>query len=211
MDFYSSPSKGTEDSPCLKQGDILWPIAFFRSSISESQILIEGALSPQKKDITTIRSISSQAKILANLEMSIGIVLNQSCDLTGKPGREKPILIARVLPCNERIRNFRTDSIERRVQSIKALINPGRCPSLFYLPKYTNNEFSMVESVVDLLEVQCFPSMDLHTLTASCLRVRLSDEALRAFQERLAYCFGRFGAPDHLYYTEEEWNLAKNP
>ncbi|HOE10167.1 MAG TPA: hypothetical protein PLQ35_01470 [bacterium] len=108
------------------------------------------------------------------------------------------------------MKHFSTSSVEKRVKSIKPLINPGRYPSLFYLPKYVDNEFSMVESVADLLDVQSFPPINLHALAARCLRLRLSDEALKALQERLAYCFGRFGAPDHLYFTEEEWNLVNN-
>jgi len=36
-------------------------------------------------------------------------------------------------------------------------------------------------------------------------KLRLSDAVLQALQERCAYCFGRFAAPDDLFYSSEEW------
>jgi hypothetical protein len=66
----------------------------------------------------------------------------------------------------------------------------------------------MPKSIVDLLEVTSLPPSNFAALS-NLIRLRLSHVALQAFQERLAYCFGRFGAPDHLYLSEEEREYAE--
>jgi hypothetical protein len=55
-----------------------------------------------------------------------------------------------------------------------------------------------------LLDVQRFEPKDLPALTR-LLKLRLSDTALQALQERCAYCLGRFGAPDDLFFSPDEW------
>jgi hypothetical protein len=57
---------------------------------------------------------------------------------------------------------------------------------------------------VDLLEATSFPPSQFDELS-SVTRLRLSHAALQSLQERLAYCSGRFGAPDQLFFNEEEW------
>jgi hypothetical protein len=78
---------------------------------------------------------------------------------------------------------------------------------LFYLPEYENADLRLTRSVADLLEVTHLPPSDLGPLSR-LVRLRLSPAALQALQERLAYCFGRYGAPDHLYFSREEWEAA---
>jgi hypothetical protein len=97
-------------------------------------------------------------------------------------------------------------TLKQRVGAIKELANPGRQPSIFYLPEYEGANFDMPKCVVDLLEVASFPPSQLDALS-SLIQLRLSRDALQSLQERIAYCFGRFGAPDHLYFNEEEWDF----
>ena len=209
MDFYEVPGKPVEGAAQLKQGDILSPVPFLAFSATQASVLLPGAKELETKDLTSVEDVGPDTKTLANIESSTGIVLSQSCDLTGERGRERPFLVARVAPWERMIKNFHLESLQKVVTHINRLRNPGRTPTLFYLPAYEGAGFSMPRSVAHLLEVECFPSMDLEPLAKRCLRLRLSEEALRAFQERLAYCFGRFGAPDHLYFNEEEWQYVR--
>lgn len=202
MNFYMVPTRSGEELE-LRQGDILEPVPFFAFSIKEADVLPPGADAPNRVNLAAAENLQPGTILLASVQTSIGIVLNQSCDLTGQPGREKPILVARVVPCTERIKGFNSSSIKHVVDHIKALANPGRTPSLFYLPEWHNNQFSMSKSVVDLLETVCLPPSELPTLR-ELIRLRLSEPALQAFQERLAYCFGRFGTPDELYFNDAE-------
>lgn len=141
--------------------------------------------------------------------MSTGIVLNQSCDLSNRPRHGRPILIARVLPPGERNIKISPDrSVKNNVDAIKDVANPGKRPSKFYLPEHESADFNMPRSIADLLEVTSFPPSNFSALS-TLIRLRLSHVALQALQERLAYCFGRFGAPDHLYYNEKEREHAE--
>jgi len=160
MDFYEMPSL-VEGERKLKQGDILASVPFPAFSVMEALVLIPNADAPEKIDLTGNPNLPAKTQLLASFATSIGIVLNQSCDLTGLPKREKPILIARVAPCAEKIRGFNPGNMKDAVGKIKSLANPGKNPSLFYLPKYEDNDFRMPKSVADLLEVVCFPPNNL--------------------------------------------------
>lgn len=202
MNFYETLLEESEGR--LQQGDILHPVPFVGFSLKEAVILAPDKDQPSIIDLTQNTDLQDGAQLLAGISTSVGVVLNQSCDLSDHPGRGKPILVARVLPSEQRVKNLKPDNtVKKNVSAIKALANPGKSPSIFYLPEYKGDDFQIPKCVVDLLEATSFPPSDLTSLS-SLVRLRLSQVALQAFQERLAYCFGRFGAPDHLYMNQEE-------
>ena len=204
MNFYEA-STLEESERKLRQGDILYPVPFVGFSITEAIVLTPDAEEPITVNLTEITELQAETQLLTSVGISHGMVLNQSCDLSDQPGRGKPILIARVLPSEERVRDLQPESaLKKRVGAIKALANPGKSPSVFYLPEHEGADFHMPKCVVDLLEVTSFPPSQFDPLS-SLIRLRLSHAALQSLQERLAYCFGRFGAPDQLFFNEEEW------
>ncbi len=207
MDFYEEPATLEGEGP-LRQGDLLSPVPFVIFSAVEAFVLRPTEDVPIRMDLTGGLDLPAQTQLLTSVVMGTGIVLNQSCDLTGQPGRERPILLARVVAASQRIKDFRGSvDLKKAISQIRILANPGKSPSLFYLPEYENADLRLARSVADLLEVAHFPPSDLGPLT-SLVRLRLSPTALQALQERLAYCFGRYGAPDHLYFSREEWEAA---
>lgn len=187
----------------LKQGDIIGPVPFTRFSMTEVPVLAPSATEPVITNLAK-ESLEDGSIILVNAIKTFGIILNQSCHLTGEPGREKFISVARIVPCVERIKGFKQDKLKEVVSHIKNLTNPGKYPNLFYLPEYEDMDFQMPKSVADLLEYMSFSPHDF-TALASLVKLRLTPPALQAFQERLAYCFGRFGSPDNLFFNQEEW------
>lgn len=201
MNFYETST--LEEEWSLQQGDVLHPVPFTIFSLTDAEVLGPDADELRMVDLTQTTDLEAGTRVLASVGMSFGIVLNQSCDLG--PGRGKPILIARVVSAAERIGMLKPDhSVSRRTKDIEQLANPGKKPSLFYLPEHRGVEPKMDKCVADLLEVASFPPANLAALS-SLVKLRLSPPALQALQERLSYCFGRFGAPDHLYMNEEEW------
>ena len=149
--------------------------------------------------------------VLAGVDISHGIVLNQSCDVTGEGDRLKPLLISRVRPITDVKPNFLALAPDRRVKDvIKPYANPGRNPTAFYLPPFEVSDFVLPASTVDLLDTMRFPGEEVRAI-AGLRRARLSHSALQSFQERLAYCFGRFGAPDDLFFTDEEAAAIRPP
>ncbi len=201
MNFYETST--LEEEWSLQQGDVLHPVPFATFSLTEVEVLGPSADELRMVDLTQETDLEAGTRLLASVGMSFGIVLNQSCDLG--PRRGKPILIARVVSAAERIGMLKPDhSVSRRVKDIDELANPGRRPSLFYLPEHGGVEPKMGKCVADLLEITSFPPTNLAALS-NLIKLRLSSPALQALQERLSYCFGRFGAPDHLYMNEEEW------
>lgn len=201
MNFYKTST--LEEEWSLQQGDVLHPVPFTIFSLTDAEVLGPNADELSMVDLTQETDLEDGTRVLASVGMSFGIVLNQSCDLG--PGRGKPILIARVVSAAERIGKLKPGhSVSRRIKDIDELANPGRRPSLFYLPEHEDVEPKMDKCVADLLEVTSFPPTNLAALTR-LIKLRLSSPALQALQERLSYCFARFGAPDHLYMNEEEW------
>ena len=204
MNFYVVPDKiGRVIVP--RQGDIINPVPFAGFSITQADMVLPGTKSASTFDLTS-ETVVPGSRILAIAEQSIGMILNQDCDITGQPGKERPILVSRVSPCRIKLKKFDIANTKKLVSDIHNLSNPGRYPNLFYLPEYTGPGFTMERSVADLLEVFSFPSVDLGAL-ASLIQLRLSDTARQSLQERLAYCFGRFGAPDDLLFNESEWQF----
>jgi len=203
MNFYEA-SVLEEGERKLQQGDILYPVPFVGFSATEAVVLTPDAEEPDIVDLTQSTDFPAETQLTVNVGMSNGIVLNQSCDLSDQPGRGRPILIARVLlPEERRIKVSPSNPVKKNVDNIRELANPGKRPSVFYLPEHESTGFKMPKSVADLLEVTSFPPRNLAALSR-LIRLRLSHVALQAFQERLTYCFGRFGAPDHLYLNERE-------
>lgn len=209
MNFYLAADQ-TEKEPGLRQGDIIGPVPFLAFSLNRAAVLWPDQNQPSSVDLTQGDTVSGTGHILASVEFSLAVILNQSCDLSGEPGREKPILAARALPCEKRLKGFDPKApLKRMTVEIKTLGNPGKHPNLFYLPELSHPTFFMPRSVADLLETVCFPPIN-HDGLSRLRKARLSDEALKALQERLAYCFGRFGAPDHLYFNQDEWDFELN-
>lgn len=208
MNFYEA-SVLEESERKLRQGDILYPVPFVVFSATEARILTPDAEELTTVDLTRTTDLPAETQLAANVGMTTGIVLNQSCDLSDPSGRGRPILIARVsLPERKRIKISSERTAQKNADEIRSMANPGKYPSRFYLPAHESTDFKMPKSVADFLEVTSFPPRNSAALS-DLIRLRLSQPALQAFQERLTYCFGRFGAPDHLYMNEEEWEARK--
>jgi hypothetical protein len=197
MKFYVQP----DPSDCLiRQGDIIWPVCFVDFSIKKATVIFKGEEEGHEVDLTTIDD-PKEFRVLTSGQSCIGLILSQCCDLRG--WKERPIVVARVRPCKD-MKAFKADNINNVTEAIKNLANPGKSPQLFYLPENDDNGLEMQRSFACLLELQYFPPADLGAL-ASLVKLRLSDSARQALQERVAYCFGRFGAPDDLFFSEKEW------
>ena len=132
---------------------------------------------------------------------------SQTCDVQSDPQTgfaRKPILIARIKPIGHVYPKLKFDSPKNCVSSVKSLATAGSSPSTFYLPAFQVEAFTFERAVTNLLDVQRFDPKDLQALTRQ-IRLRLTQTALQALQERCAYSFGRFGTPDDLYYSAKEW------
>jgi len=205
MRFYCSAED--EGPPGLQQGDILAPIPFAGFSLTDAQVLSPDSSAFDIRDLSTGPPIEPGTPLIATAVSRPGIVLNQTCDLNAEGGQGKPVLLAAIWPCRERVPGFAEDSLRGIVGQISALANPGRTPNLFYLPEQQCPMLDLPRSVADLLTVASFPPSDLGGLRR-LHRLRLTAPALQAFQERLAYCFGRFGVPNDLYFSESEWQFV---
>lgn len=205
MRFYCSADD--EGPPGLQQGDILAPIPFAWFSLTDAQVLSPGNTGSEARDLSAGEPLPPGTAVVGTAVSRPGIVLNQTCDLNAEEGQGRPILLAGIWPCRERIPDFAEGNLRSLVGQISALANPGRTPSLFYLPEQQGPTFSLPRSLADLLTVASFPPSNLEGLRR-LLRLRLTTPALQAFQERLAYCFGRFGVPNDLYYSESEWQFV---
>lgn len=200
MYFYREPAPDTRG---MLQGDILSPVPFVKFLVTQAAVKLPGSPEIVPMNLTQVDALEPKSSLLANVNLSTGIVLNQSCDLTGNSNTPKPLLVARIRPASE-IQGFTTEKTKNRVKAINRLLNPKKAPSLFYLPEYKGAGFALPRSVVHLLDIACFASNDIPALSEACLRLRLTDPALKAFQERLTHCFGRFAEPDHLFLSVDE-------
>lgn len=197
MSFYAPI---LDEERTLQQGDILRGIPFARFSLSQARVRrSEGGWIT--RNLTEIDE--PLVAVQADIKIGYGLVLSQTCDLQAdqRGAARKAILIARIAPLDELVAPSGT-SDKARKNDWKRLINPGTAPVLFPLLPEPTTQFA--RSAASLMEVQTVPPSDLSVLN-SLLHLRLSTEALQALQERCAYCFGRFAAPDDLYYTPEEW------
>ena len=201
MNFYAPlPSEGST----LQQGDLLAGVPFTFFSVNNAAV----TLTSGEIELRNLAQNTADVKFIAvSVEFGWGIVLSQTCDLQPDPVTgfaRKPIVIARVRPISKLFENFKDGTAKDAVGSIKNLATPGKSPTVLYLPAYEARDLIFPKSGANLLDVQRILAQDLPDITP-LLRLRLQDAALQALQERCAYCFGRFGAPDDLYYSDGEW------
>lgn len=201
MNFYAPQTTYAD----IQQGDLLEGIPFAVITIENASVLLA------KEEKTVVRNLFRESEniehIMAKAEYRWGMVLSQTCDVqpdvqTGLTRR--PILIARVKPFTTLYPKAKFDTTKNSVKSVNEIATPSRSPSSLYLPSFDTDGIAFERSVVNLLDVQGF-SPSKPSLFIEKVRLRLSPPALQALQERCAYCFGRFGAPDDLYYSAEEW------
>ncbi len=68
---------------------------------------------------------------------------------------------------------------------------------------------SFPKSIALLYRVQNFPVQDRETIF-KLRKLSLGEQALQSLQEKLSYASGRFAAPAHLFYSQEEWEFREN-
>lgn len=200
MIFYAPRA---EKPQVLRQGDILASVPFAYFPLQQAKVTLEGGGS-EARDLT--EAPERVEFVAAHVSFSWGMILTQTCDLQPDPQTgyaRKPIIIARVRPIKELVRTFRDDCARNSLRSVSELANPGKMPALFYLPACRTDDAELPRSGADLLDIQRFDVKDLPSLRRLA-RLRLGVEALQALQERCAYCFGRFAAPDGLFLNDEE-------
>ena len=202
MSFYSR-SPGAEK---LLQGDILFPVPFAAFAITQVGLITGSATGKVEVSDMTKSSVES-GQLVASFTVSAGLVLNQSCDLDDDHSQEE-ILVARIYPCEKRFPKWKKDDLNCLKQFVGEFKNAGKRPQYFYLPA-ESEQYEIPPSVAYLLEVQTFSRKDYDNL-ASIRRLRLSTDALGALQERISYCFGRYGAPNDLYYSPSEWKQVNS-
>lgn len=212
MLFYDEGGSATREGP-LQQGDILVNIPFVAVSAAALTVVTPSQSEPQTFDATLGVALSPGTFVVAEVESGVGILLNQSCDVTGDSGRTKPVIVARVRPLAEHtdanLKTFGEKAPLARTKLVRALANPGQNPNMFYLPPASFGNFCLPPSYVDLLDTVTLAPSDAVAIRA-LRRARLRADALRALQERLAYLFGRYGADDALYFTDEEAAAAQS-
>ncbi len=194
MNFYAMPSF----QPLLRQGDVVGPIPFPMINPFAANIIgprtQDGSM---LMDLTTVQPEPGSA-ILLPFKSFMAIVVTQCRDLNGK----SPFVLARVSLLQEVYKAYKVGmGAKQRVDAIKVLANAGKTPSHFYLPP-SGDEFPASAAE---LAVTVTLSPDAAGPRLKTLRLRLSDPARLAFQNRLCYSLGRYAAPDDLYYDAEEW------
>jgi len=207
MTFYQ-PLEGEPDQ--LQQGDLLEGVPFLYTPPLENAQLVASDGKGRRGDL--LRPPPETTGVVARLIAGWGMLLSQTCDLQvdAESGRaRKPILVARVQPIRELVRDFQDETVKKAVKSVRNLSNPGKAPTLFYLPACVQGGTRLPRSGANLLDVQRFAPSDAPFLKA-LFRLRLTSTALQALQERCAYCFGRFAAPERLYFSDDEWRWEKS-
>lgn len=191
------------DPLILQQGDLLERVPFPYFSVSQARVRLTSGGSTTRN--LTVNP-SDVEFLVSRVEFSWGLVLSQTCDLQPVPDTgeaRKPIVVARVQPFGEMIKPS-GGTLKAAVNDMKKAASPGATPTVFPLPAHQAEGLGLPKSAADLLDTQRFSRLDLAALT-TLARLRLSPAALQALQERCAYCFGRFAAPDDLYFSEQEW------
>jgi hypothetical protein len=197
LNFYSS-----EFAPYpLSQGDLLYPVYFTRFEIEKVNLYDETSELFVAADFSKDHTVA--ASILAAATRHWGIVVTQSCDLD----RANSVIVARV----EEAQNLHADLIKTSAKDRAKAIgdrfsSAGKSPKHFYLPAH--DAAGLTKSVAYLSDVQTYKATDLPVLSR-LRKLSLSPDALTMLQEKLAYCFCRFGAPEHLCYDEDEWTEVK--
>jgi len=204
MNFYEDPPVSRGEI-ALQQGDILEGIPFLALAPAQVEVLEPESETTSIRDLTADQSWKDGTKLCVDCEISNAIVMSQTCDL----GKTPYFLVARVVPWTTVLKA--TDMATERAcrGKIRQLANPGRHSGVFYLPDHQLSDFVFPKSLAVLHSIQALDRIDLEAVQQARFRLRLSSIALQAFQERMSYFFGRFGAPDHLYYTREEWYAMK--
>ena len=201
MHFYAAlPGSPGE----LQQGDMLENVPFSLFAMRQTKVSLSGGGS-DVRDLSEDRG--GVEFIVTRAEFSWGVLLSQTCDLQIDPetgGARKPIVIARVRPIKALVPNFKDDTVQQSLTAVEDLNNPRKRPTLFYFPAHRTEGVDFPRSGADLLDIQRFPQDDVSALLR-LVRLHLSPPALQALQERCAYCFGRFAAPDGLFLTDQEW------
>jgi len=200
MDFY----KPEDAQYPLSQGDLLYPIPFAAFRISGVDIRYEQ--STRYVDLTTDEH--KQGDLVASFETSWGLVINQSCDL--EPQKDEPLIVAQVVARQKLYPKYKDENPKDIEEFIKNRFNnAGQAPARFYLPAFAKDDFIFPRSIALLCRVQNFAPVDRDTLLG-LRKFSLSGDALDSLQEKLAYTFGRFASPSHLFYSQEEWNYKEN-
>jgi hypothetical protein len=195
LDFYAAVPESENE---LLQGDVLFPIPFTRFDLTDCEVLAPDESGWIIKNLGT--STVPNGSLVARFEIGFGLVLNQTCDLAKHSSAD--LLIARVFPRDDLYTDYATKPVHEFLT--KKFTNAGQMPQYFYLPAF-DDPIDMPNSLAYLLSLQSFPrgSRDalLHLRQKS-----LSRGGLNSLQEKIAYCFGRFGADESLFYSPEEWN-----
>ncbi len=199
MNFYGEPGPYR-----LNQGDLLYPIYFSGYGVgpvnrydNDAQKIVHADLSSDELDT---------GLIVVGVKKSWGMVVTQGCDLDS----EFNLVVARIRPIDEVFKLKGATPEAKAIEALKSFSNAGKAPRHFYLPAVQCGKFSISNSVACLLESQSF-TKDSHAALSKLRRASLSPDALTMLQEKLAYCFCRFGAPEHLCYnTEAEWATYKS-
>lgn len=200
MNFYAAQPG---DPLTLQQGDLLECVPFPYFSVSQAKVRLTSGGSTTR-DLTA--NPSNVEFLSASVEFAWGLVLSQTCDLQPVPdtgASRKPIVVARIRLFGEMIKPSGSN-LKAAISDMKKAASPGAAPTVFPLPAHQAEALVLPKSAADLLDTQRFSRLDLAALT-TLARLRLSSAALQALQERCAYCFGRFAAPDDLYFSEQEW------
>lgn len=200
MNFYASPP---EPSSPLQQGDLLQGVPFSYFDLTNAQVALEDGRN-ETQDLT--RTSHRSALVVTKVEFNWGIVLNQTCDLQPNPKTgvyENPVTVAAVLPIQNLFPNADFSTLPKAIKTVRTFDTEGKAPSVFYLPAAENTPMAFPRSGANLLDLQRFAPKDTPSLQL-LRRLRLTPDALHAFQSRCSYCFGRYAVPEGLYLSTEE-------
>jgi hypothetical protein len=196
MDFYSvRPEAGFE--PKLQQGDILLGIPFHALVAAEARLVPPDGSDVLSSDLTDPTSPTT-GDVVVKYRKRPGVVMSQSCDLERG---DRPIILAPIYSYIE-MNPLATIGSEAFKRKWGEAANPGRQPVIFPLPPFQDESFPIPYSYILLLEMQSFVSTNRASFE-DLVRLRLVPDALGKLQERLAFLFGRFAAPDGLFLAEE--------
>lgn len=192
-----------QDNFGLEQGDLLENVPFTYVGLSQATVIgLNGK--PAVRDLPSVAEATPF--VVAALEHSWGIVITQTCDLQPNPKtgeHEDPIVIARVKPIAEIVSIWDDSTPKKALASVNSLSTEAKAPNTFYLPPFSSDAVTLPRMGVDILDVQRFGGGNMAAL-CRLFRLRLSGTAQQAFQSRVAYCFGRFAAPDDFYLSTED-------
>jgi hypothetical protein len=197
------------DDETLKQGDVLRGVAFPDVDYAEplKYVATQGTadeVTVEAWDLDSVVEAAMPGPALVQVDIGHGIVVSQDCDILN-PSRQY-LSIARVWPVHLKVSDWEKRKPEKRVELIrKELGNPGRRPNLFYLMENPVAEFP--KSVAHLSMITSVSQETTRYLLSRRI-LRLNAEALKAFQLRLIYLFGRFASEDDYMLTDEEKALA---